>query len=252
MTLRPAALLALGLALSAPLLAGCVPAAIGAGAGAATVAIQERGVSAAAADTRIGLQVNDLWFKSSNTTYSNLHLQVHEGRALVSGVVPNEGARAEAIRLAYQAEGVREVINEIQVGNTLGWGDSLTDTRIEADLNARLIADKAVRSVNYSVEVVNGVVYLLGIAQDQGELRRVVDHARGIAYVRDVRSYVRLKTEAAPGAPQPAVVRPAQPAPAAAPIRPAAPAAVPPAPSPVAPAAPRGTLKAEPLAPPPS
>ena len=39
----------------------------------------------------------------------------------------------------------------------------------------------------------NGTVYLMGIAQNQAELNRVKNHARGLDYVRRVISHVRLK-----------------------------------------------------------
>ena len=51
------------------------------------------------------------------------------------------------------------------------------------------------QSINYSVETVDGTVYLMGIAQNGSELQRVQDHARNLAYVRKVVSYVRLKDD---------------------------------------------------------
>ncbi len=45
------------------------------------------------------------------------------------------------------------------------------------------------------IEAVNGAVYLMGVAQDQGELDRVVAHAKDLAYVRQVVNYVRLKDD---------------------------------------------------------
>ena len=38
----------------------------------------------------------------------------------------------------------------------------------------------------------HGVVYLMGVAQSPDELERVIEHARNIAYVERVVSYVRL------------------------------------------------------------
>ncbi len=52
--------------------------------------------------------------------------------------------------------------------------------------------------MNYSIETVNGVVYLIGVAQSQEELDRVINHARQISYVRRIVSHVRIK-----GAPPP-------------------------------------------------
>ena len=58
--------------------------------------------------------------------------------------------------------------------------------------------DTSVLAINYSVETVDGVIYLMGIAQDRGELNRVIAHARQIPYVRGVVQYVRIKTEPSP------------------------------------------------------
>ena len=41
--------------------------------------------------------------------------------------------------------------------------------------------------------MVNGIVYLIGIAQNQKELDRVIAHARDINYVRNIISHVRVK-----------------------------------------------------------
>ena len=49
--------------------------------------------------------------------------------------------------------------------------------------------------VNYSIETINGVIYVMGIAQSQDELDRVVNHARNISGVQRVVSYVRLKDD---------------------------------------------------------
>ena len=55
--------------------------------------------------------------------------------------------------------------------------------------------DGDVLSINYSVETVNGTVYLIGIAQDEAELVRVIEHARGIEDVKRVVSHVVLKDD---------------------------------------------------------
>jgi osmotically-inducible protein OsmY len=53
--------------------------------------------------------------------------------------------------------------------------------------------DKKILAINYSIETVNGIVYLIGIAQNQEELDRVIAHARAIDYVRQIKSHVRVK-----------------------------------------------------------
>ena len=175
-------------------LGGCTAVVIGAGAAAGVAAAQERGLKGAAADTRIRLAINRLWFEESTSLYGKINLQVQEGRVLLSGRVPEPEARVTAVRLAWQAEGVAEVINEIGVSDGSSLMDAARDEWIGAQLRARLVGDAAIASINYSIETVNGAVYLIGIAQDQAELDRVVAYAKNIAYVRRVLNYVRIKT----------------------------------------------------------
>ena len=179
-------------------LGACAPVVIGAGAGAGVAASQERGFKGAIADTEIRLEINHLWLQESVSLYSKVNLQVQEGRVLLTGRVPNPEARVTAVRLAWQAEGVREAINEIEVGDTSSLMDAARDQWISAQLRARLLADAGVASINYSIETVNGSVYLIGVAQNQAELDRALIHARNIAYVRRVVDYMRLKTDPTP------------------------------------------------------
>ena len=175
--------------------AGCTVegAAIGGAAGVGIMASQERGFVQGVNDQAIRIAINDGWLQYSERMYRLLSLQVQEGRVLVSGVVPDQEMRLEAIRIAWQPEGVTEVINEVQVeGETGGVDDFARDTWISTELKAKLVFDADVSSINYSIETVHGVVYLMGIAESEQELNRVIEHARNIAYVERVVSYVRM------------------------------------------------------------
>ena len=188
-------LIAAALAAAAPLVAGCVEAAVGAGAVATTAAFEERGLRGAASDTAVRARINALWLDHSEEMLRKVDLSISEGRVLLTGLVPTQQMRLDAVRLAWQAEGVKEVINEIQVNNSAGLGTYARDSWITAQLVGKLTIDKRVESINYSVETVDGVVYLMGIAQNQAELDRVQNHARHLNYVRKVVSYVRLKDD---------------------------------------------------------
>ena len=48
------------------------------------------------------------------------------------------------------------------------------------------------QSINYNIDVVQGIVYLMGVAQSQAELNRVIEKARTIPDVKQVVSYVKL------------------------------------------------------------
>lgn len=198
-------MLAAGALLAAALsLTGCLEAAVGAGATAGVAAAQERGVKGAVSDTGIRAEINHNWLQKDHALFIHLNLQVYEGRVLVSGAVTSPDTRADAIQLAWKAKGVREVINEIEVTDQGGLGAYARDSVIVNELRGRLLFAKDVNSVNYSIEAVNGVVYLLGVAQSQAELDKVLDIARNVRYVRRVVSHVLMKDDPRRFAPAPA------------------------------------------------
>jgi osmotically-inducible protein OsmY len=64
---------------------------------------------------------------------------------------------------------------------------------MKTKINAKLLLNKDILNLNYSVEVVNGIVYLIGIAQSQEELNSVINISENTYGVENVISYVRLK-----------------------------------------------------------
>lgn len=178
-------------------LQGCTAVGIATGIG-ATVgvsAVQEGGVSRAAKDALIQAQINDLWFRYSTEMFTKLDMTVNNGRVLLTGVVQNPEHRVEAVRLAWQPNGVEQVINEITVADSEGLTGFARDAWITGRLRTSLMFDRDVLSVNYSIDTVKRVIYLMGWAQDQAELNRVMEIARTIGDVEQVVSYVKLVGE---------------------------------------------------------
>ena len=186
------AFVALALALG---LSGCAGTIVGGAAVAGVAAYQERGPEGVARDFKIMLGVRELWLQHDLTLGARVGLDVYEGRVLLTGVVREERTRADAVRLAWTADEVVDVINEIEVSNDVGAETLARDSWITTQLVVKLTFDKVVHAVNYKVETVNGVVYLIGIARDRAELDRLIAQARAIPYVRRVVDHVRVKTE---------------------------------------------------------
>lgn len=194
MRLRPTLALAALLAASTAL-SGCVGMVIGAGATAGVAASEERGIEGAAEDTKIRAEINEAWFRKNVDMFSKVTLAISEGRVLLTGTVPSEQIREDAVSLTWQVAGVREVYNEILVQDSGGFIDGTRDVRIQQEIKSRMLFDKEISNINYTVDVTNGTVYLLGIAQSDAELNRVIGHARDVSAVKNVISYVRLKTD---------------------------------------------------------
>jgi osmotically-inducible protein OsmY len=168
---------------------------IGAGAAIGVSAAQEGGIPAAAGDMHIRAGIKDAWFKYNLETFAKLNLTVNQGRVLITGVVQNPEQRVEAVRLAWQVEGVKQIINEVRVAEGAGLSGYVRDQWIATRLRTALLLEREVQSVNYSIEAVQGIVYLMGVAQNRAELEQVMEIARSLPHVKQVISYVKLAGE---------------------------------------------------------
>lgn len=176
-------------------LSACDPVSLSMGAG-ATVGLasaQERGIKGAANDLKIRTEIHALLLRQGFDLFRAIDLTVLEGRVLLAGKVRDADARVEAVRLTWQVADVKEVINEIQITDTSSLIDSARDIWISTQLKARITFDREIQAINYAIETVNGVVYIMGLAQSDAEIDRVVNHARNLSYVRRVVNYARLK-----------------------------------------------------------
>jgi len=186
-------------------LAGCVEAAVGAGATVGVAAMDDRGVGGVARDAGLATRVRGKWLNYDLETGDTLavdgSVKVYNRRAMLTGTVKSEQIRATAVRLTWEVEGIDEVINELAVGDTSA-ADSAIDSWISAQLTTKLTVDKDVHAVNYIVKTESAVVYLIGAAQNQAELDRVLGHARSVARVRDVVSHIRVKPAGTPEEPK--------------------------------------------------
>ncbi len=131
--------------------------------------------------------------EADDKLFTDIGIEVYEGRALLTGRVPNEEMRADAVRITWAVSDVKDVINEVVISeNPLS--DMANDGWITTQLKTKMTLDDKVLAINYSIETVGAVIYLIGIAQDDAELKQVINHARSIKYVRRVVSHVRVKT----------------------------------------------------------
>lgn len=186
--------LASGLGLASCLCA-CSPigTAIGVGATVVNMAMEERGLIHAVNDDAIWLGINNRLYANDKKLFENVSLQVHEGRVLLSGYVQKPEDRVNALKIAWQSDGVREVNNQIRIGPSLDLADYAEDAYLIQRLRLVYLVDEGILANNFSVDCIRSTVYLVGVAQNQAELQRAVDHARDIPYVRNVVTDVRIK-----------------------------------------------------------
>jgi len=177
---------------SALALSGCVNAAIGIGTAAVAASSTEKGLSTSVSDSVIQAKLSDSFIQTSQSIFLNVETSVNDGSVLLTGKLKTQEEKIAATRISWEIKGVREVINEIQLSEASSFKSSAKDLAASAQLRATLIRDTNISSLNFSIDVVNGIVYLSGVAKNEEERERVVAHAQELRFAKQVSSYIIL------------------------------------------------------------
>jgi osmotically-inducible protein OsmY len=142
-------------------------------------------------DVSIKLGIKEKYFSYDATLFTKIDVEVELGVVLLTGVVPFGDMRLEAVRLAWQQEGVVEILNEISIDTGYGLDDIAKDKFISTQLFTKVLGDREIKKFKYDHEVFKQVIYLFGVSNDQVEINRVIDHAKSIKGVVDVINYIQ-------------------------------------------------------------
>lgn len=156
---------------------------------------QERSFTNAVDDFNIQTELNARLIGESGALFANVNSSVIEGRVHLTGSVPAQEDRLKVTRIAWIVPAVREVINDIEVTSDVGLFEIARDHWITASLRALILSDRDIRDSNYTIDTENGIIYVLGIAQDRNEIERVLYHARSVSQARRVVNYAVLKDD---------------------------------------------------------
>ena len=176
-------------------LQGCSPTGTVLGAGARTglALAEDRPVEEVWGDTLLKVTINKKLLETSfSETFWSLTTTIFEGRVLITGNVKNTTLRDQVSQMVWGVKGVREVLNEIEIQETNTVTQIARDKFIQTSLQARMLGDKIVSDINYKMIAHNNVLYIIGVAQSQAELEKVVAHARAIRYVKRFVNYIWL------------------------------------------------------------
>ena len=175
------------------LLASCSQVIVGGATSTSMIIVQERSSKQAAIDILIKAKIEEAMFSNDyDKLFSKVRVIVYEGRVLLVGTVVEESIRETANQISWNTKNVNEVANYITIGKN-DLIDYVKDTRISLELRAKMLTDKKVSEVNFSVTTENRILYLVGVAQNNKELNKVIEHASNIAGVKKIVNLIKLK-----------------------------------------------------------
>ena len=157
------------------------------------VAEGDRSLGAVVDDATVKINIAAKFINAGNNLFVDINTTVLEGRVLLTGLIDYQELRIEAVRLVWEIEGVREVINEIEIGNREGIKDYAKDLWINTQ--ARGVAAKTIglRAVAYNFETINGKIYIAGITTKPDQLDMLIESLKTIKGVTEIINYVIIK-----------------------------------------------------------
>ena len=175
-------------------LASCSQVIVGGATSTGMIIVQERSSKQAAIDILIKAKIEEAMFSNNyDKLFSKVRVIVYEGRVLLVGTVVDEDMKEKANQISWNTKGVKEVANYITIGKN-NLIDYVKDTRISLELRAKMLTDKDISEINFNITTENRILYIVGIAKDEKELDKIIEHASNIAGVKKIVNLIKLKT----------------------------------------------------------
>lgn len=167
----------------------------------ATIVLREKTLDNTRQDVTIATKLGAEFIKNGLKNPGNsIDITVNEGRILLTGIARDPQKAKLAADLAWKSEGVKEVIDEIQMGDEItlhprDFSKAFFDYGLSLRIEAALLFGRDIASVNYKITTVNGVVYLLGVSSNDEELQNVLAKVSKIRGVKKIVNYVILSND---------------------------------------------------------
>jgi osmotically-inducible protein OsmY len=177
-------------------LSGCAGTLLGGAAVVGLASVQERSIKDAAIDMKLGLQLQKKLFTlSKEKLFGSVDVIIIEQRVMMIGNVESQELRDLASQAAWEiSPKIKDVLNEITIGEKSTIISEAKDARISLSLSGLLIGDSDISDINFNHSVSKQVIFLIGIAQDNEELNKVINHARTVKGVKKVINHIILKS----------------------------------------------------------
>ena len=158
-------------------------------------ASKEKGLGTSINDNIIKTKISNLIYKYNKNLIADTKVFVNNGSVLFTGKLNNPKDKIEFTKLAWNIRGVKEVNNEIQVTDTTSIKNIARDIASLGEIRARIMSDKSINSINFSIDVVNDKAYISGVATNELEINLVKSHASNARFVKEVYNYIILNKD---------------------------------------------------------
>ena len=157
------------------------------------IAEGDRSVGSVVDDATIKINISAKFIGTDSSMFINIDTKVLEGRVLLTGIVDTQEIRIEAVKKVWEVRGVKEVINEIEVGDKTTLKEYANDLWITTQIKGLAVKNIGLRSLQYNFETIRGKVFIAGITSQPDQLDILINSIKTIKGVKEIVNYVIIK-----------------------------------------------------------
>ena len=163
--------------------------------GSSSVGIFGSGVSIAYDPRTVGMQIDDSIMQKNliarlaltdKKYIIDISAKVIDGNIFLSGKVDEPEEKLKIIKMAWETKGARSVQSAVTIKGQTNFKSTAKDVLITSQLRTALLFNKLTKSSNYTIDTINGKIYVFGIAMTKDEKKKVISEANEIHGVKEV------------------------------------------------------------------
>ena len=163
-----------------------------------------KGVSITFDPRTVGMQIDDTIMQKNligrltltdKKYIISISAKVLDGNIYLSGKVDEPEEKLKIIKMAWETKGARSVQSTVTIKGNNNFKSTAKDILITSQLRTALIFNKLTKATNYTIDTINGKIYIFGIAMTKKEKEKVISEADQIHGVKDVIPSIYLVEE---------------------------------------------------------
>ncbi len=159
----------------------------------ANAGISSKGFAASVDDTILKTKILTKISTENLSNLTDISVSVSLGEVLLTGYSSDQISRLKLVENVMKTEGVRKVYNEVQINRTISFTDRTEDALFESRLMTRMLFKSGINTNNFSLDVVAGNVYIIGLAENLEEKTTVESFFSEMDDIRKLITIINIK-----------------------------------------------------------
>ena len=161
----------------------------------ANAGISSKGFSASVDDTFLKTKIFTKISRKNLSNLTDITVSVSLGEVLLTGYSTDQISRLKLVENVIQTEGVKKVYNEVQINPSVSFSERAEDALFKSRLMTRMLFKSGINSNNFSLNVVSGNVYIIGLSEDLEEKTTVERFFSEMDDIRNLITIINIKNE---------------------------------------------------------